>query len=235
MAIGFRIFTERDLSSRDLLEAYGKLPAACVADCMSRNCALTSDIRPMTAISKPMIGQALTVKAHNGDNLLLSKAINIAGENDIVIVSNEGGRDRSLLGANMIYYAKARGATGLVVDGPIRDLDELDGLDWPIYATGATPGGPYKDGPGEINVPIACGGVVVHPGDIVLGDRDGVIVIPLRDAPGLLAAATAFAKDDASKLPLAKNGTLDRSWVDRTLEQKKCEILKRRYCDETDR
>jgi regulator of RNase E activity RraA len=99
----------------------------------------------------------------------------------------------------------------------------------PVYGTGFTPGGPFKDGPGEINVPIACGGIHVEAGDIILGDRDGVIVIPRLDAAALLEEAKRFSSGDHGKVLAAANGTLDRSWVDKALEAKKCAIIDAAY------
>ena len=112
-----------------------------------------------------------------------------------------------------------------VVDGPIRDVDEIAELGIPVYATGSTPGGPYKEGPGEVNTPISCGGVSVSPGDIVLGDSDGVIIIPRKDAARVLREAREFAKLDAAKMQAALEGRAKRDWVDKKLMEKGCEII----------
>ena len=113
----------------------------------------------------------------------------------------------------------------MVFDGPIRDIDAISKMDIPVYGTGTTPGGPYKEGPGEINVSIACGGIHIEPGDIILADADGIIVIPRRDAAEILAVASKFSANDAAKVAAAANGTADRSWVDKTLAAKNCEII----------
>ena len=149
----------------------------------------------------------------------------MAGPGDVIVVSNEGDRSQSLVGEIMITYAKYKGVSGLIFDGPIRDIGAISEMDIPVYATGTTPGGPFKEGPGEVNVPIACGGISVEPGDIVLADKDGVIIIPKRDAAALLEAARKFAANDSSKLAAAQNGTADRSWVDKSLVAKGCEII----------
>lgn len=172
-----------------------------------------------------MSGVALTVKARPGDNLMIHKALNMAGPGDVVVVSNEGDRSHSLVGEIMVTYAKSKGVAGLIFDGPIRDIGAISEMDIPVYATSTTPGGPFKEGPGEINVPISCGGIAVEPGDIVLGDQDGVIIIPKKDAVAVLDAARKFKASDASKLAAAQNGTADRSWVDKTLAAKNCEII----------
>lgn len=230
MSIGFRVFTERTLPPKDLVESYKSLPAANVADCMNRISALSSAIRLMTKPFKnSMAGPALTVKSRPGDNLMLHKALNMAVEGDVIIVSNGADRSQSLMGEIMATYARFKKIAGFVFDGPIRDVDALYELGVPIYATGSTPGGPFKQGPGEINVPIACGNIHVNPGDIILGDADGVIVIPRQDAADLLEKARKFAANDSAKLKAACEGTQDRSWVDKALAEAGCEIIQGAY------
>jgi regulator of RNase E activity RraA len=98
-------------------------------------------------------------------------------------------------------------------------------MDFPIYATGTTPGGPFKEGPGEVNVPIACGGVNINPGDIILGDEDGVISIPKNDAEHILKNAHDLSIKDQKKVSEAAEGTADRRWVEDKLQQNNCEII----------
>ncbi len=226
MSNGFRVFLKRNLPPQSLIDAYKTLPAANVADCMGRISAMSSQIR---LISKPfsgsMVGPALTVKARPGDNLMLHKALNMVQEGDIIVVSNGGDRSQSLMGEVMTAYAKFKKIGGFVFDGPIRDVDALYEMGVPIYATGSTPGGPFKEGPGEINVPVACGNIHVNPGDIILGDTDGVIVIPRQDAAALLEAAKKFSATDKAKYEAAIQGKSDRSWVEKSLEAKGCEII----------
>jgi regulator of RNase E activity RraA len=191
---------------------------------------LSSMSAEINLLSRPknniMVGTALTVKSRDGDNLLIHRAIDMAGKGDVVVISNDsGGRNRSLAGAIMFNYTKARGVEGMVFDGPIRDMDNVSVMDWHIYATGFTPGGPYKTGPGEINVPISCGGISVNPGDIILGDMDGVIVIPRQDAAAVLKAAIPFAAKDAEKTEEAKQGRASRAWVGELIEKLKFEII----------
>lgn len=150
----------------------------------------------------------------------------MAEPGDVIVVSNEEDKRRSLMGEIMFTYAmNQRRLGGLVLDGPVRDVDALRAMPLPVYATGSTPGGPYKEGPGEINVPIACGGVSVNPGDIILGDLDGIIVIPQKDAQAVLEAAEELHKADAAKVLAAQNGTANRAWLMKTLESKKTEFV----------
>lgn len=173
-----------------------------------------------------MVGPALTVKARGGDNLALHAALNMAQEGDVLVVSNEGDNTRALMGEIMMAYLRyTKKVAGIVLDGPIRDIDEIGKWDFPVYATGTTPGGPYKEGPGEINVPISCGEISVNPGDIILADPDGVIVIPRKDAAQILEDAKKFQAADEGKLAAAKNGTAKRDWVEKTLAAKEFEII----------
>lgn len=226
MPTGFRVFLKRNMPPKEVMEGFKTIPASNIADCMGRHNALLPEIRLMTPPRQwNMVGAALTVKVCYGDNLLLHKALDMAGPGDVIVVANEGGRNRSLMGEIMYRQAERTGVSGIVIDGPIRDSLEISKGSVPLYATGSTPGGPYKEGPGEINVPVSCGSVMVAPGDIVVGDPDGVIVIPRRDGKRLLEEALLFQKKDREKLMKAKDGTAERSWVEKTLLGKGCEFI----------
>ena len=172
------------------------------------------------------MGPAYTVKCRAGDNLALHAALSMCNEGDVIVVSNEEDSTRALIGEVMMAYLRyTKKVAGIVLDGPIRDIDEIGKWDFPVYCTGTTPGGPYKEGPGEVNVPIACGGISVNPGDIILADPDGVIVIPRKDAAVILEEARKFQAADEAKLEASKNGTAKREWVDKALEAKGFEII----------
>lgn len=231
MSVGNRVFLKREFPNPETVEAFKKLPAANVADTMGRSCALSSEIRLIGGAKAPiMAGVALTVKARPGDNLMLHKALDMAGEGDVIVVSNEGDRTQSLMGEIMAVYAHhQKKVAGIVLDGPIRDIEEISEMDMFLFATGSTPGGPYKEGPGEVNVPISIGNIAVMPGDIILGDRDGLIVIPRKDADVILEEAVKYAAMDAGKVEAAKNGTSKRQWVEDTLVKKQVEIIDEVY------
>lgn len=227
MAVGKRIFLKRELPSQELVNEFRKIPAANIADVMERNCAMNPRIRLVSNPKAPvMAGPALTVKVRSGDNLALHAALNIAKEGDVIVVSNEGDNTRAIMGeimmAYLCYYKKI---AGIILDGPIRDIAEIGTWDFPVFATGTTPGGPYKEGPGEVNVPIACGEISVHPGDIIVGDADGIIVIPKRDAEAILVDAKKIQANDAAKAQAAKTGSANREWVTKLLEEKKFEFI----------
>lgn len=231
MSIGNRIFKGRPNGSLALLEEYAQLPTANVADQMNRIAVLGNGIQRISSPANPIVaGYAITVKARAGDNLMLHAALEMAGPNDIIVVSNEGDRSRAIMGEIMVTYAKYdRKIAGIVLDGPIRDIDALSQMDFPLFATGSNPAGPFKEGPGEVNTPIAIGNVAVCPGDLILGDADGVIVIPLKDAEPLLAKAKEYSKFDASKVEAAKNGQANKSWVMTSLESKGTEFFDEPY------
>ena len=227
MPVGKRIYLKRELPDPAVIEQFKTIPASNTADVMGRSCAMNPRIR---LVSRPkaqmMAGPAFTVKGRAGDNLTLHAALNLCHEGDVLVVSNEEDNTRALMGEVMMAYLKyTKKIAGIVLDGPIRDIDEIGVWDFPVYCTGTTPGGPYKEGPGEINVPVSCGGISVNPGDIILGDPDGVSCIPRKDAAAVLEEAKKFQAADEKKLIAAKNGTANRAWVEKALEDKGFEII----------
>ena len=231
MPAGNRIYLKRRLPPQDVIDAFREIPAANVADCMFRICAMQSGIRLMSAPQKAMCGPALTVHIRAGDNLFFHKALDMAQEGDIIVVSSGFGSVNSLIGEVIASNAMHKKLGGLVFDAPIRDIDAIGKLDFPVYATGTTPGGPFRTGPGgEINTVISCGNISVAPGDIILGDADGVIVIPRSDAQEILEKARAYMAKDQSTLEQARLGTWDRSWIDKSLGANGTEIIDG-YCD----
>ena len=227
MSVGKRIYLKRNMPDPELVEAFKSIPASNTADVMNRSCAMHPRIHLVSSPKAQMsCGPAYTVKCRAGDNLTLHAALNYCQEGDYLIVSNEEDDSRAILGEVMmayLYYTKK--IAGIVIDGPIRDIDEIGKWDFPVYCTGTTPGGPYKEGPGEINVPVSCGGISVNPGDIILADPDGVICIPRKDAAEILVAAREFQAKDEQKLIGSKTGTAKREWVAKTLEAKEYEII----------
>ncbi|MGX9363416.1 RraA family protein [Pantoea ananatis] len=231
MSVGNRVFTKRTLPDPEVVKAFSKIAAANVADCMGRLCGMNPQIKLMSNPSgRIMCGVALTVKARAGDNMMLHKAMNISQPGDVIVISNEEERSRAVMGEIMFNYLQGfKKIEGIVIDGPVRDIDVLSKGTLPLYATGTTPSGPYKEGPGEVNVPVSCGGIIVNPGDIILGDRDGVIVIPKSDAHSILEKAIVLSEKDKNKAANSAAGTVNRQWVDDLLEKKDVEIIKKPY------
>ena len=227
MPVGKRIYLKRNLPNPELVEKFKEVPASNTADVMGRSCAMHPRIHLVSSPKAQMMaGPAYTVKCRAGDNLTLHAALSYCSEGDVLVVSNEEDETRALIGEVMMSYLfYTKKVAGIIIDGPIRDIDAIGTWDFPVYCTGTTPGGPYKEGPGEINVPVACGGVSVNPGDIILADPDGVIVIPLKDAPQILEEAVKFRDADQKKAEAAKNGTANRAWVDKLLAEKGYEFI----------
>ena len=170
-----------------------------------------------------MAGPALTVRTRPGDNLMVHKALDIAEPGDIVVVDAGGDLTNAIIGEIMTTYAELRGIGGIVIYGSIRDSDSLRASRFPVYAAGVTHRGPYKDGPGEINVPVALGGMVVEPGDLVLGDGDGLVVVPFGRVEEVAAATEAKHATEDKALAAMRAGKLpDRGWVDETLRRLGC-------------
>ena len=227
-----RIYLKRNMPDIGLIKQFENIPASNVSDVMEQNCAMHPRIKLLSApLKQTVCGPAYTVKCGKGDNLMLNAALNYCLPGDVLVVSNDGGDTRALIGEILTTYLKyQKKAAGIIVDGPIRDIDAISKSDFPVYAAGTTPCGPHKDGPGEINVPISCGGVTVNPGDIIVADADGVVVIPLHHAEKVVKDAKKLNEQDEKRLKAAKDGTADRSWVDKILAEKGYEIIDDVYC-----
>lgn len=190
ITIGNRIFTEVKRPDPQVVEMFRGLPSSNINDEMNRLYCMHDYIRLLNPEkARPLLGTAITVKAPLGDNLFFHQALDMAQPGDIIVVDGASGCNRSLAGEIMMRFAQKKGLAGIVVDGCLRDLDGIVHLDMPVYAKGVTPQGPWKFGPGEVNVPIACGGQVVFPGDILVGDRDGIVVIRRQDADAVAEVA----------------------------------------------
>ena len=169
--IGFQICQRTRKVSADIVAKFRELPVANISDSMSRITAGGPRLRPIHA-GGVLAGPAFTVKTRPGDNLMVHKALDLAEPGDIVVVDGGGDLTNSLIGEMMTAHAQQRGIAGIVIYGAIRDYDTLHAGNYPIFAAGVTHRGPYKDGPGEINVPIAIDGMVIAPGDL---DRKSVV------------------------------------------------------------
>lgn len=201
---GFRIFTNVERPDRALVERFRGIPSSNINDMMNRLYNTDASIKSLNHL--PMLGTAITVRAPLGDNLMFHRALDIAQPGDVLVVDGGGCMERSLAGEIMITYAEKKGLAGIVVNGALRDLDGILRSSMPVYAKGITPQGPFKNGPGEINVPVCCGGVVVLPGDILVGDLDGVVVIRKDDAPYIIDKAQEKLAKETKKLSAYAEG-----------------------------
>ena len=219
MPVGFRVRPHLGAKvSAETVERFRSIPVANVSDSMSRVVAGGPRLRPMHR-DGVMAGPALTAKTRPGDNLMLHKAIDIAEAGDVIVVDGGGDLTNSLIGEMMSAHAEQRGIAGMVIYGAIRDYDTIHAGRYPIFAAGVTHRGPYKDGPGEINVPIAIDGMVIEPGDLIVGDGDGVVCVPFGSTAEVLKATTAKHEAEIKQLAAIKAGKSDRSWVDVSLKK----------------
>ena len=223
MTIGFRILNRSRAVPAELVARFKALPVANVSDSMSRMTAAGPRLTRMHR-EGTLAGPALTVKARPGDNLMLHKAIDMAQPGDVIVVDAGGDLTNALMGELMLAYAVKRGIAGFVLNGALRDADAFREVNLPVFAAGITHRGPYKDGPGEINVPIAIDGMVIEPGDLILGDADGVLAVPFDAAETVLAATEAKQNAETKQMAAIEAGTNDRSWVDAALKKLGCEM-----------
>lgn len=156
-----------------------------------------------------LVGTAFTVRVRAGDNLAIHQALNAVRPGDVIVIDGGGDTSRALVGDIMKAIAESRGAAGYVIDGAIRDTAAFAASDFPCYARAATHRGPFKMGPGAINVPVSIGGWVVNPGDVVVGDADGIVTFPPAVASALLTAARAQDAREAEVLQMIREGRYD--------------------------
>ena len=202
-----------------LVAEFAKMVTPHLSDSMERLYAAGPQLRTMHREGK-LAGAAFTVKTAPGDNLLVHKALDMAKPGDVIVVDAGGHADQAIIGELMATRAKQRGIAGLVIWGAIRDSAELGAGSYPVYACGVTHRGPYKDGPGEINVPVSIGGMAVQPGDIIVGDADGLVAVPQSVAERVLASAQAILAKETAAMKQMQDGSVDRSWVDQALKAK---------------
>ncbi|AVO52256.1 RraA family protein [Ectopseudomonas mendocina] len=223
MSIGFRVLNRARKVSPEWVELYRSVPVANASDSMNRMTAGGARLRPMHR-QGVLSGVALTVKSRPGDNLMLHYAIDIAEPGDVIVVDAGGDLSNALIGEMMVAYAIKRGVAGIVINGAIRDAASIGAEDFPMFAAGITHRGPYKDGPGEINVPISIDGMVVEPGDLIIGDDDGLLCIPYDHVKDVYERAHAKHVAEQKQLEQIAKGENDRSWVLNTLREKGCQL-----------
>jgi RraA family protein len=212
------IFKRRVEADPALIERFRRIPVANISDVMMRIVAGGPRLRPMHA-GASMAGCALTVKTRPGDNLFVHKALDLAKPGDVVVVDAGGDLTNAIIGELMSSFAASRRIAGMVINGAVRDADALRKNDFPVYAAGVTHRGPYKDGPGQINVTVSLDGMVVRPGDIMVGDGDGVLCIPLEQAEAICAAAEDKNAQEEQTIAAIAAGRLDTSWIEAALKR----------------
>jgi regulator of RNase E activity RraA len=206
------------------IEKFRNVPTSWVSDSLGRSVGTYGLNSYHGDLSLMMVGRAYTIRIRPGDNLMIHKALQLVEKGDVIVIDGGGDVCQSLIGGNILTTAVFKGVAGFVIDGAVRDLVDLAKGALPVWARGHTHRGPSKDGPGEINVPISCGGMIVHPGDLVIGDADGVLAV----RPGELEALWPIVEKQREKeAKLAKSnaiGDVDPERFDSILRAKGCPV-----------
>jgi len=193
-----------------------------ISDLLNRLYAVDPAITCLTGRRHRLCGPACTVKVFPGDNLMVHKSLDVARPGDVVVIDSGRSSSNAVLGDLVSAKAKHRKIAGFLVDGLIRDLPDILGLDFPVFARGTTSVGPLHRGPGEINYPICCGGVVVNPGDLVVADGAGVVVVPREIVAELLRRLREHQQTNQDYLAAVRRGDFSNQWVDRILNEQGC-------------
>lgn len=214
---GFRTKSEITRPRQDTVSLFSDLDVADISDHLNRLYAPDQGIRCLSGEGRKLIGPACTVRVYPGDNLMVHKSLDIAKPGDVIVIDAHGSSLNAVLGDMISTKAKHRGIAGFVVDGYVRDLEAVRAHDFPIFARGATPIGPLHRGPGEINFPVCCGGVVVHPGDLIVGDMSGLVIVPQSHIMHVHRELIAYLEGSAEYRRALTAGTFSNAWVDDVL------------------
>jgi RraA family protein len=222
--VGFRIKRDFVRPKCDVAGMFEDFGVADISDHLNRLYAVDYSIKCLSGDNRRLVGPACTVKVYPGDNLMVHKVLDIAKPGDVVVVDAHGSTSTAVLGDTISMKARHRGIAGVVVDGYVRDLREIQKLEYPVYARGDMPIGPLHRAPGEINYPICCGGVVVTPGDIIIADRSGIVVLPQTCIEDLYVQLRRYKDRLAMYLDNVRKGKFSNAWVDELLSNGQCPI-----------
>jgi 4-hydroxy-4-methyl-2-oxoglutarate aldolase len=203
--------------SADTVQAASAYASSILADVAGRRGALAGRIAPL-APGMRLAGPAFTVEVRAGDNLMIHAAMAMARPGDVLVIDGKADTACALMGSIMINACKKLGLAGVVIDAAIRDTEELRALGFPVFAVGANPNGPTKFVPGRINWPVCCGGVAIAPGDLIVGDADGVVAVERDKAASLLPLAARKVADERQRIDDIVNGRDIRpKWLEASL------------------
>lgn len=225
MAVGFRILKRKRAVHAATVRKFSGIPVANISDCMFRLTAGGARLRPLHA-GGVLCGPAVTVKTVPGDNLMTHMALNLCRKGDVLVVDAGGDLTNSIIGERMLSYCEKKGFAGVVINGAVRDLGYIKARKFPVYGAGVTHRGPYKTGPGEINVTIAIDGMVIEPGDLIIGDDDGLLCVPYDDTGAVLKLAQAKYKSETETFEAIGKGDNDRKKYEKILRDLGCEFGK---------
>jgi 4-hydroxy-4-methyl-2-oxoglutarate aldolase len=203
----------------DLVARAARYPSSILADVAGRRGALSSRIAPLAPTMR-LAGPALTIDVRPGDNLMIHAAMALARPGDVLVIDGKGDESCALMGEIMVSQCMAIGIAGVIVYGAVRDTEAIRELGFPMYAIGANPNGPSKLVPGRINWPVSVGGVTVQPGDLVVADGDGVVVVEPAKVPAVLRLAEKKLADETARLEGIRSGAqLRPTWLDAALRK----------------
>lgn len=212
-------YIRRDIErvSPEIVAKASTFAASILADVAGRRGTLNGRISAVSP-SMRVAGPAITVEIRPGDNLMIHAAMAIAQPGDVIVVDGKGDQTCALIGAIMMNQCKAMGLGGVIVDAAARDFEELRELGFPVFSVGSNPNGPTKSVPGRVNSTISVGGIAINPGDLIVGDADGVVVIERDRAEGLLALAAQKVADEAKRIEgIRQRQQLRPTWLDGAL------------------
>ena len=219
---GFRVRKSIERPDPQVVEGFKEFENALVSDLMNRLYTMQRQIRPVVPFEGPIVGPALPVRVFPGDNLIVHAALDLADPGDVMVVDASGSDMNAAMGDMIATKASHRGIAAFVVDGLVRDLAGIERVGMPVFARGVTPIGPLHRGPGEVNYPVQCGGVVVFPGDVVVADHDGVVVIPREFAAELLERCRLKSQGEAEYVAAVRRGEFSNAWVEDELAGSGC-------------
>lgn len=222
--IGFRVRTKIQRAPRSLVDQLAKYPTGNIVDAMGRFGAMDHRVKPVGPGMK-LAGSALTVRIRACDNLVIYKALELAQPGDVLVIATNNYEGAATWGDLTSMIARAKGAVGMVTDGMVRDMAGICEVGLPVFARGATPNSPFKDGQGEVNFPVACGGMPIRPGDILVGDGDGVVVIPREEGDEALKAVAKVVEKEEQTIANIRAGKLIPDWVAKTLAERGCTFV----------
>lgn len=210
---GSRILPNAPMAPPEMLEAFAHVVTPHISDNLGRHIGA----RGLTRYNRSgkLVGTAITVKTRPGDNLLIYKAMSLLQPGHVLVVDGQGDTNNAVIGELVKLYAQQRGCVGFVIDGAIRDVASFD--DTPCYARAVVHTGPYKTGPGEVNVPVSIGGMLINPGDLVVGDEDGLVAFSQADAAEVLRRAAQHAEHEETVKAEIASGAVRQSWIDKVL------------------
>ena len=226
MTLGYRVFTHIERPPRELVARFANIPTPDLADVMQKAGVIGGHIGPIYQPMASFVGPAVTVSIPTGGFNMLKMGMEMTRSGDVLVVAARGNTHYALLGGNVCKGLKRRGLAGLVLDGAVRDVEEIQAVDLPVHACGLAANICPKTEPGEINVPIAVGRCVIFPGDIIVADKEGIVAIPPLYAEEMLARLVKLKEWHASVQPVLERGEVTNIVAIRQqLEETGCEFL----------